>query len=230
MIKNYKDFLAALFDAGFSGAVGGKDDGVFGLFRYGWGAEEETGIEWHTDDADTDPWQWRMRVLDERNDIAYAKIFFKKAGYITKEWYPYFISARRGNRIFEDDYADGIISNAAKRIYDVVAENDYLPLHEIKRLAGFKRDDKSKFDSALNDLQMKMYLTIHSIKQQISSKGTEYGWSVTNFCTTEHFWDETVFEQAAKIGTDEAVGKITERIIQLNPSAQEKKVIKFIRG
>ena len=230
MVKNYNDFLAALFDAGFSGAVGGKDDGVFGLFRYGWGAEEETGIEWHTDDSETDPWQWRMRVLNERNDIAYAKIFFKKAGYITQKWYPFFFAARRGNRIFEDDYADGIISNAAKRIYDVVAENESLPLHEIKRLAGFKREDKSKFDGALNDLQMRMYLTIHSIKQQISSKGTEYGWSVTNFCTTERFWGENMFEQAARIGTDEAVEKIAEQILKLNPLAQEKKITKFIKG
>ena len=230
MIKNYNDFLAALFDAGFSGAVGGKDDGVFGLFRYGWGAEEETGIEWHTDNADTDPWQWRMRVLDERNDIAYAKMFFKKAGYITKEWYPYFLAARRGNKDFEDDYADGIISYAAKRIYEVVTENGSLPLHEIKRLAGFHREDKSKFDGALNDLQMKMYLTIHSIKQQISSKGTEYGWSVTHFCTTEKFWGEALFEQAAGIGPDESVEKITKQILKLNPSAQEKNIIKFIKG
>jgi hypothetical protein len=44
MIHNYNDFIDALFKAGFSSAVGGKDDGVFGLFRYGWGAEEEAGI------------------------------------------------------------------------------------------------------------------------------------------------------------------------------------------
>ena len=230
MICDYKSFIEALLDAGFSGAVGGKDDGVFGLFRYGWGAEDETGIEWHTENAETDPWQWRMRVLNERNDIAYAKIFFKKAGYITKEWYPYFLAARRGNKNFEDDYADGIISNAAKRIYETIAENNILPLHEIKRLAGFHREDKSKFDGALNDLQMRMYLTIHSIKQQTSSKGTEYGWSVTNFCTTEHFWGDDVFDFAAKIKSEEAIQKITQQIYRLNPAAEEKKIKKFIRG
>ena len=50
MIKNYNDFINALFNAGFSGAIGGKDDGVFGLFRYGWGAEDESSIHWHTGD------------------------------------------------------------------------------------------------------------------------------------------------------------------------------------
>jgi len=230
MINNYNDFITELLKAGFSGAVGGKDDGVFGLFRYGWGADEETGIEWHTDDPETDPWLWRMRVLNERNDIAYAKLFFKKAGYITKEWYPYFIAARRGDRIFEDDYADGIISHTAKRIYDVVVENGHLPLHEIKSLAGFRREDKAKFDSALNDLQMRMYLSIHGIKQQISSKGTQYGWSVTHFCTSEMFWGDDVFERAAGIGADEAVEKIKQQIFSLNPSAPENKIIKFIMG
>lgn len=175
MIKNYNDFIAALLDAGFSGAVGGKDDGVFGLFRYGWDAEDESRIHWHTGDQETDPWEWRMRVLDERNDIAYSKVFFRKAGYITKEWYPYFLAARRNGRTFENEYSDGIISNYAKRIYEAVAENGKLPLHDIKRLAGFKREDNSKFDGALTDLQMKLYLTMCGRQQKISLKGEEYG-------------------------------------------------------
>ena len=77
MIKNYNDFINALLNAGFSGAIGGKDDGVFGLFRYGWGAEDESSIHWHTGDPETDPWEWRMRVLNERSDIAYSKVFFR---------------------------------------------------------------------------------------------------------------------------------------------------------
>ena len=61
-----------------------------------------------------------MRVLDERGDIAYAKLFFKKSGYIIKEWYPYFLAARRGGNTFDEAYKDGTISHLAKRIYDVV--------------------------------------------------------------------------------------------------------------
>ena len=230
MIRNYNDFIAALLKAGFSGAIGGKDDGVFGLFRYGWGAEEETGIHWHTGDPDTDPWQWRMRVLSERNDIAYSKVFFKKAGYITKEWYPYFLAARRGGKTFEEEYYNGNISRFAKRIYDAVSENERLPVDEIKRIAGFSREDKSKFDNALTELQMKMYLTMCGLQQKISLKGEEYGWSSMVFCTTELFWGEDIFDKAANIGDGEAVEAITERIYKLNPSAIEKKIEKFIKG
>ena len=61
-----------------------------------------------------------MRVLEERDDIAYAKLFFKKSGFITREWYPYFLSARRSGFSFEDAYYGGTISNAAKRVYDAI--------------------------------------------------------------------------------------------------------------
>ena len=243
MIHNYQSFIDALLGAGFSGAVGGKDDGVICLFRYGWGAEEETGVVWHTGDPDTDPWEWRMRVLNERNDIAYAKVFFKKAGYITKDWYPYFLAARRGvgsvgvgssgvsgNTAFQDEYADGTISHFAKRIYETVVANISLPAHEIKRRAGFKREDAPRFDSALNELQMKLYLTICGLEQKLSRAGEEYGWHSTVFCTPETFWPPEVFERAAALTSGEAVDALAERIFNLHPEADPGKVYKFIKG
>jgi hypothetical protein len=237
MIRNYSDFISELLKAGFSGAVGGNDEGVFGLFKYGWNnTPDDCPLHWHTDDPETDPWLWRMRVLDERSDIAYSKLFFKKAGYITKEWYPYFLSARRGTvgahsvRPFKDDYASGTISHFAKRIFDVVSEHDYVPLDEIKRLAGFGREDKSKFDAALNELQMKLYITMCGKQMKLSQKGEEYGWASTMFCTTELFWGEEIFEKAANIDTDDAAERITEQVYKLNPAANPKKIVKFIRG
>jgi len=230
MITNYNDFINALMNAGFSGAVGGKEDSVFGLFRYGWGAEEETGVRWHTGDPDTDPWEWRMRVLDERDDVAYSKVFYRKAGYITKEWYPYFFAARRGGMTFEDEYYDGVFSYNAKRIYEAVSEHGRLTVDAIKRVAGFSREEKSKFDNALTELQMKMYITMCDIHYKISQKGELYGFSSTVFSTVEQFWDDDVFNKAAEIEEDEAVEKITERIIYLNPSADKNKIPKFIKG
>ena len=230
MIKNYDEFITALLEAGFSGAVNGREDGVFGLFRYGWGAKDESELYWHTGDPETDPWEWRMRVLEERKDIAYSKIFFRKAGYITKKWYPYFLAARRGNRTFEEEYSEGTISRSAKRIYEAVAEYGYLPLHGIKQAAGFTREDNSVFDRALNDLQMKLYLTMCGRQPKISQNGDEYGWASTVFCTTETFWGRIVFDKAAKINGDEAERKIKTQIIKLNPSAQQNRIIKFIRG
>jgi len=231
MIRNYGDFCAELLKAGFSVATGGNDEGVFGLIEHGWDQQPPgSPIRWHTGDPETDPWEWRMRVLDERDDVAYAKVFFKKGGFITKEWYPYFLAARRGGNTFEDAYSAGLISRSAKRIYEVAEENGSLPIHDIKRLAGFSRNDKTKFDGAIVELQMKLYLTICGRQQKRSRKGEEYGWSSTVLCTVERFWGRDVFEQAARLTAGEAAQKITERVYALNPMAQEKKIIKFIKG
>jgi hypothetical protein len=100
----------------------------------------------------------------------------------------------------------------------------------IKKLAGFTKEDKSGFDRALTELQMKMFLTMCGRQQKISQKGEEYGWSSTVFCITDQFFGDGVFEKAAEISKEEAVALITAQVLKLNPLANEKKIRKFILG
>ena len=231
MIRSYGDFVKALIDAGFS-MGGNNNDGIYAIISWGWEEEPpyETPLRWHCGDPDIDPWEWRMRVLDERDDIAYGKLFFKKSGYITRKWYPYFLAARRGSTTFDEAYESGTISHFAKRIYQVVAGSGTLPLHGIKELAGFSKEDKSGFDRALTELQMRMFLTMCGKQQKLSQKGEEYGWSSTVFCTTERFFGDAPFDEADKITREAAFEKIKEQILRLNPEAQDKKISKFIFG
>ena len=231
MIRAYDDFVKMLLNAGFS-MSGGNDEGIYAIIPWGWNDAPpcETPICWHTGDPDTDPWEWRMRVLEEHSDIAYAKLFFKKSGYITKEWYPYFLAARRGGITFDEAYKSGTISHFAKRIYEITASEGALPLHSIKGLANFSKEDKSGFDRALTELQMKMFLTICGRQQKSSHKGENIAWASTVFCTTEVFFGDAVFEEASKITKDKALEKIREQISKLNPAAQEKRIEKFILG
>ena len=73
-IQNYDGFVQNLLTAGFS-MGGGNDEGIFALVPWSWDEVPpyETPVRWHTGLAETDPWEWRMRVLDERRDIAYGK-------------------------------------------------------------------------------------------------------------------------------------------------------------
>lgn len=230
-IHNYTDFTNALLESGFS-MGGGNCSGIFSLISWDWKQEPpyETPVCWHTGDPETDPWEWRMRVLDERNDIAYAKLFFKKSGYITKNWYPYFLKIRRDGASFAEKYADGTASHYAKRIFEVLEENDVLPVHVIKQLAGFSAEDKSKFDRALTELQTGMFITMCGRQQKHSKQGEEYGWSSTVFCSTERFFGDKVFEAARGVSKREAVDKITEQVYKLNPTAENKIILKFIKG
>lgn len=231
IIKSYDDFCLELIKAGFSMA-GGNSSGIFSLISWDWNEPPpyDTPVAWHTGDAQTDPWEWRIRVLEERDDIAYGKLFFSKSGYITKEWYSYFLSARRNKLTMDELYYDGVISHDSKRIYDLIEQNGMLPLHAIKQLGGFTKEDKSKFDRSITELQMKMLITMCGRQQKVSKKGDAYGWSSTAFCTVESFFNQEVFEKADKIPREEAIRKITSQILLLNPEATEKKIKKFIIG
>ncbi len=230
MISNFSDFCRDLLDCGFS-MGGGSSKGIFALIPYDWSEQEhiETPVKWHTGNPETDPWEWRMRVLEERNDIAYAKFFFKTSGYITEEWYPYFFSVRRKGMYFEELYENGEISNTEKTIYEIIKSGGEVPLHEIKRIGGFSAENKSRFDRALADLQMRMLVTVCGRSQKIGKDGNAYGWSSTVFTTVENFWEKRGVI-IKSVDQEEAYEKIKEQVLKLNPVAKATKIKRFILG
>jgi len=231
MIQNYDDFIETLLSAGFS--MGGPSaDGIYAILNWAWNASPpyETPVRWYTGNPVTDPNEWISRILNERSDIAYGKVFNKKIGYVTKKWFPYFFAVRRGDVTLDEAYKNGTISHFARRIYDVVNTHETILIEEIKRLGGFSREDKSGFDRALTDLQMKMYILHFKRQLKVSKSGEEYGMASTVFCTTERFWGDDMLKESAKISKDNAVDKIRTQILKLNPAAQEKQIVKFIHG
>lgn len=228
-IRDFNGFCAELLKAGFS-MGGGNSEGIYAVIPFSWDAPHDfdTPVQWHTGDPETDPWEWRMRVLDERSDIAYAKLFFNKSGYITKEWYPYFLKARRDGQSFAKMYEDGKMSHFSKRIYTLLSAHEALPLHALKQLGGFSKEDKAPFDRALTELQMKLFVTMCGRQEKLSLRGEAYGWSSTVFCTVERFFDEAVFSRAAALSMEEALQEIRRQIYTLNPDADEKKIRRFI--
>ena len=231
MVKNFENFCTELLRCGFS-LGGGNAKGIFAIIDYDWQAvlSDDNPVRWHTGDPETDPWEWRMRVLEERDDVAYAKVFFGTSGYITKEWYSYFISARRRGTDFTAAYENGEISHTAKTVYDIVSGHGAAALHEIKLLGGFAKEDKSRFDKAITELQMKMFITMCGRVSRKSHTGEEYGWKATVFTTPESFFGEEFIAEALKIPAKEAEEKIREQVLKLNPSAEERKIKKFIYG
>jgi len=229
-IRNYGDFVRELQAAGFS-QFGGSKDSVATLFRYGWNTQPgDYPVQWFCGDRDRDPWAWRERVVTERNDIAYSKVFFQKHGFITQAWYPCFLAVRRKGRDFEDAYADGLHSRAALRVYDCLRQNGALPVHDIKPMAGFGKEEKSSFERALAELQTGLYITVCGHAQKISRAGESYGWASDVYCLVEEFFPEEVFEAAALLEPEEATEKIGARVYEINPGAQAKQVRKFIYG
>jgi hypothetical protein len=181
---------------------------------------------WHTD-LPTDPWSWRVKA-EEEGKAAYGKLFDKKPSFIAMEWYPLFIAARRKGKSFEEAYAEGVYSNYAKQIYDLFKGNKILAVHEIKLLAGFNKETNSKYEAAMTELQMGMFITINGTKQKVSQKGETYGWPSTAYSTVENWAGEELMEMSQEINEQEAVDRIMDRVREISPQADQKKIKKFL--
>jgi len=231
MILNFQDFVHELLQAGFSMGGGSKTD-AFSIISWSWNEEPPypTPVRWHTGDAETDPWEWRMRVVEERNDIAYGKFFSKKSGFITRAWLPLFMVARQVERSFEDAYYEGKFSQMAKRIYTLLEEEDEVAYHDMKSLLNVSKEDTKEFERALLELQGKLYITISGRQQKRSANGELYGWSSTVFATMEKFFGSELMKEAKEWDKESAIEKITAQVITLNPQAETKKIKKFISG
>lgn len=229
MLRNFQDFCQELLSCGFS-MGGGNAKGIYAVIPYDWKEQEymDSPVKWHTGDPETDPWEWRMRVLEERDDIAYGKVFFKTSGFITKEWYPFFYAVRRRGESFEEAYENGTVSQMAKRIYDIVSGGE-VALHEIKQAGCFSREENSSFERALVELQMRMFLTMCGQAQKINQYGEPYGWNSTVFTTVESFWEKRGLS-LPDLDPAASYDRIREQIKKLNPAAEQRRIAKFIRG
>lgn len=73
----------------------------------GFSLEERTVPDYGwCDDPTKDPWLWRA-IIAGRHDIVYGKFFDKKAGFISKKWFPVFAKYRRDGYDFDALYEDG---------------------------------------------------------------------------------------------------------------------------
>ena len=227
-IRGYEDFCRALEAAGFSMA-GANASGIYTVIPFDWNQDVgDSPLRWHTGDPDTDPWQWRMRVLNERDDVAYGKLFFGKGGYLMKNWYAPFICARRKGLSAEAAYADGILSRGGLSIYRCLAENRRMSAHALRSAAGFQKDGAG-FTKGLVELQMKMYIVTSGEAYRIGLDGLPMGWPSNEYVLGDDFFGGAV-DEAMEMDIQGARALIERQVLALNPDAQANKIRKFIDG
>lgn len=202
---------------------------LFSVGIPGFSLEERVpAFDWWTDDPERDPWIWRMRIA-ERENIAYGKFFGRKAGFISREWFPAFANYRRDGYDYEGFYEDGKMKNGARKILNTLELNEdavglELMSGQIRKKAGVEKG----FDNLLIDLQMQSFLLISGFRQKKNRHGEEYGWHLPSFMTPETKWGYD-FVNSVDEDPERSGEKIILQICQLYPEADRsilKKVMK----
>lgn len=194
----------------------------------GFSVEERTMPDyWWSGDEARDPWEWR-RVIAAEGDIAYGKFFQKKAGFISKNWFSYFINVRRDGYDFDARYADQLAKHKCKKIMDLFLDKDELYSFEIKKLANYGKNGEKNFDGMLTELQMQTYLVVKDFRKKKNKAGEDYGWSVAVYSTPEQMWGREYVTEKYHTKPNECREKLTAYMKQLYPQVTDKQLQKII--
>ncbi len=174
------------------------------------------------------PWEWRME-LARRGVVAYGKLFSKKAGLVSREWYPDLANYRRNGYDFDSRYEEGLASYREKRIMDVLLREGPTLSKDLKRLAGFGGDRLKGFDTVITNLQMQTYITVHSFEYACDKHGRPYGWGIARYAATEDVLGADATQGAYHRDPEESRARIIHHLGLLCPDAFDDDLAKFIR-
>lgn len=195
----------------------------------GFSVEERTVPDYWWTDHEKDPWKWREIIATE-GQIIYGKFFDKKAGFISKEWFPYFANFRRDGYDFDALYEDGKASMRQKKIMDFFEEEDArIASYELKLKAGFSKGGEKNFDGTLTGLMMQTYLCMRDFTQKKNKKGEFYGWHVAVYSAPEEVYGYKHVTSRYNEAPSESKKAIVDHIKDIYPIATDKQIEKIIR-
>ena len=197
----------------------------------GFSLEERTVAKyWWSGDRKRDPWEWR-EIIAGSGQVAYGKFFDKKAGFISKEWFPYFANYRRDGYDFDALWDDEKASIRQKKIMDLFAEENAdaeIFSFEVKQNAGFGKGGEKNFEGTVTDLEMKMYLCMRDFRQRKNKKGESYGWSIAVYSTPEHLWGYDYVTSAYHEDAKESWKRIEDHMHEIYPVATDAQIYRML--
>ena len=171
---------------------------------------------WWSGDPETDPWEWRKEAARSKN-MAYGKFFGGKAGIISLEWLPLFMSFRRGGCDFEDIWYAGLLQFRQKKIMDCLRGVPEMPGWQLRREAGFGKGGEKNFEGSITALQDMLFVVISDFRQRKNKFGLDYGWEGSVYSRPEECWGAQLISEAGRLSPDRSYREIRDLMNDLYP-------------
>lgn len=174
-------------------------------------------------------WEWKGPVINAAG-CAYGKFFWKKAGFVSAEWFPLFRRYRQS--IFP-------LGETEELILDVLRGEESLLSKELRALCGFEPRGRCKgrekssddgpsfavrraggFETAITRLQMGGWVVTADFEYSVTKSGRKYGWGVSRFCSAESFFGRGVLQTA--MSPEKAGERVLQQLSAINPKADAK--------
>jgi len=165
-------------------------------------------------------WKWKGPIVTEGNCV-YGKFFDKKAGFISREWWPDFYNYRRSQHPLP---AEGSIEDT---ILTVLGQNGSLITRELRAACGFDGPKmRSRFDGYVTRLQMGCYIVTEDFVYPTDRHGHEYGWGWSLLTTPENLFGHQACQ--CERSPQESYQRLTNHFRALLPQASDKQIKKLI--
>ena len=192
---------------------------------------------WWCENPEVDPWIWR-EIISGKRKIAYGKFFDKKAGYISLEWLPYFVNARRDGYDFDARWEDGRANRREKTIMDVYISEDedgepifhdeLILSTNLKKQCGFGKGGLKNYQGIVTGLMMQTYLVIVDFKRRVSKKGEAYGMPVSIMLPPETVWGYDLVTSAYSEKPSESWQRLYDHVKEMYEEADDSAIVKLI--
>ena len=229
-IRTWKELVSWVNEVGFLPLFANEVEGF--------SAEEHVSPNyWWTGDRTQDPWEWR-ELIASSHQVAYGKLFDKKAGFVSIEWLPYFANCRRDGYDFDARWEDGLANHREKKIMDLLTGRDeggdmtfpdmQILSTDLKKQAGFGKNGEKNYSGIVTGLQMQTYLVIADFHRRTNKRGEEYGMPVSVMLPPEALWGYEKVTAAYDESPAESWQRILDRVRALYPNAGEAGIIRMI--
>ena len=165
-------------------------------------------------------WKWKGPIVTS-GAFVYGKFFDKKAGFVSREWWPDFYNYRRNKYPVPEE------GSIEETILLTLQEHGSLITRELRAACGFDGPRmRSKFDGYVTRLQMQCRIVTEDFVYPIDKHGREYGWGWSLLTTPEALYGREACSCERK--PEESYKLLTDHFRQLLPQATDRQIQKIL--
>lgn len=196
------------------------DSAVKGYSAHELVAEECRYVVYPDGGWDWPMWKWKGPIVTEMPCV-YGKLFDKKAGFVSTEWWPDLMNYRRARYPLPDE------GTTERMILDTLRANGSLITRDLRAACGFDGPKmRSKFDAFVTRLEMGCYIVTEDFVYPRDRHNREYGWGWSLLTTPEYLYKDM---PKCSRTSEESYKRILAHLTHVLPNAAEKDIEKMIR-
>ena len=166
-------------------------------------------------------WEWKGPIVTE-SDCVYGKFFNKKAGFVSRSWWPDLYNWRRHSHPAPSP------GSIEETILMTLREHGSMITRDLRRACGFTEPKmRSRFDGYVTRLQMACRIVTEDFVYPQDKHGKRYGWGWALLSTPEQLLGKEACH--CDRTPEESLARMLDHLRRLLPRASEQQITRLIK-